>query len=138
MLAGEKSGNMEKVLGRYIAFQRLALTFKKKLAVSLVYPALLVSVVSCMLVFLVTYVVPQFAKLYENLGAQLPTITLIMLTFGNQRAKVCAVRDCRVCRVSSDCSLAMEELLTAVRIRIDRCDPSAAVAGRNLVEISGR
>ena len=31
LLAGEKSGNMEEVLGRYIAFQRLALTFKKKL-----------------------------------------------------------------------------------------------------------
>ncbi|MGA9040564.1 MAG: type II secretion system F family protein [Terriglobales bacterium] len=87
LLAGEKSGNMEEVLGRYIAFQRLALTFKKKLAVSLVYPALLVSVVSCMLVFLVTYVVPQFAKLYENLGAQLPTITLIMLTIGNHAQK---------------------------------------------------
>ena len=34
LMAGEKSGNMEEVLGRYIAFQRLALTFKKKLAVS--------------------------------------------------------------------------------------------------------
>src|SRR5580704_5689005 len=44
LLAGEKSGNMEEVLTRYIAFQRLALTFKKKLAVSLVYPALLVTV----------------------------------------------------------------------------------------------
>jgi type IV pilus assembly protein PilC len=83
LLAGEKSGNMEEVLGRYIAFQRMALTFKKKLAVSLVYPALLVSVVMCMIVFLVTYVVPQFAKLFENLNAKLPTITLIMLAIGN-------------------------------------------------------
>jgi type IV pilus assembly protein PilC len=82
LMAGEKSGNMEEVLGRYISFQRLALTFKKKLAVSLVYPALLVSVVLCMLVFLVTYVVPQFAKLFENLGAQLPTITVFMLAVG--------------------------------------------------------
>ena len=87
LLAGEKSGNMEEVLGRFIAFQRLALTFKKKLAVSLVYPALLVTVVFFMLVFLVTYVVPQFAKLYENLGAQLPTITLIMLAIGNHAQK---------------------------------------------------
>jgi type IV pilus assembly protein PilC len=83
LLAGEKSGNMEEVLSRYIAFQRMALTFKKKLAVSLVYPALLISVVSLMLVFLITYVVPQFAKLYESLNAKLPTITLIMLAVGN-------------------------------------------------------
>ena len=82
LLAGEKSGNMEEVLTRYIAFQRLALTFKKKLAVSLVYPTLLVTVVFGMMIFLVTYVVPQFAKLYEDMHAQLPQITLIMLNIG--------------------------------------------------------
>jgi type IV pilus assembly protein PilC len=87
LLAGEKSGNMEEVLSRYISFQRLALTFKKKLAVSLVYPALLVSVVLCMLVFLVTYVVPQFAKLYDSLGAKLPAITELMLAVGTNAQK---------------------------------------------------
>jgi type IV pilus assembly protein PilC len=82
LMAGEKSGNMEEVLARYISFQRLALTFKKKLAVSLVYPALLVTVVFFMLIFLVTYVVPQFAKLYQDMDAQLPAITLLMLEIG--------------------------------------------------------
>jgi len=82
LMAGEKSGNMEEVLSRYIAFQRMALTFKKKLAVSMVYPALLVTVVFTMLIFLVTYVVPQFAKLYQDMEAQLPAITLIMLNVG--------------------------------------------------------
>jgi type IV pilus assembly protein PilC len=82
LMAGEKSGNMEEVLTRYIAFQRLALTFKKKLAVSLVYPTLLVTVVFGMLIFLVTYVVPQFAKLYQDMDAQLPAITLLMLDVG--------------------------------------------------------
>ncbi len=92
LMAGEKSGNMEEVLGRYIAFQRLALTFKKKLAVSLVYPALLVTVVLVMLIFLVTYVVPQFAKLFENLNAQLPAITVFMLAVGTHAQKYGSVR----------------------------------------------
>src|SRR6059058_2893635 len=61
LLAGEKSGNMEEVLSRYIQFQRLALTFRKKLAVSLVYPTLLVTMVSFMVIFLITFVVPKFA-----------------------------------------------------------------------------
>jgi type IV pilus assembly protein PilC len=87
LMAGEKSGNIEGVLGRYIAFQRLALTFKKKLAVSLVYPALLVTAVSCMFAFLMTYVVPQFAKLYADMNAQLPTITLFMLAVGTGAQK---------------------------------------------------
>jgi type IV pilus assembly protein PilC len=82
LLAGERSGNMEEVLNRYIAFQRMALTFKKKLLVSLVYPTLLVSVVICMMTFLVTYVVPQFAKLFEELRAPLPTPTVILLIVG--------------------------------------------------------
>jgi type IV pilus assembly protein PilC len=85
--AGEKSGNMEEVLGRYIAFQRLAMTFRKKLAVSLVYPTLLVVVVLFMVVFLVTYVVPEFAKLFENLNAQLPGPTLFMLAVGTVARK---------------------------------------------------
>src|SRR5438876_5788219 len=87
LLAGEKSGNMEEVLSRYISFQRLALTFKKKLAVSLVYPALLVTVVFFMLVFLITYVVPEFAKLFENLNAKLPAITVLMLAVGTHAQK---------------------------------------------------
>ena len=50
--------------------------------VSLIYPALLITVVSLMMVFLVTYVVPQFAKLYQDMDAALPTITLFMLQIG--------------------------------------------------------
>jgi type IV pilus assembly protein PilC len=87
LMAGEKSGNMEEVLSRYIAFQRLGLTFKKKLAVSLVYPALLVAVVICMITFLVTYVVPEFATLFQNLDAKLPEITLFMLAMGTHAQK---------------------------------------------------
>jgi type IV pilus assembly protein PilC len=82
LMAGEKSGNMEEVLGRYIAYQRMVQTFRKKLLVSLVYPALLVSVVTVMLIFLITYVVPKFADLFNNLGAQLPAITVFMLSLG--------------------------------------------------------
>ncbi len=82
LLAGEKSGNLEEVLGRYIAFQRLAVTFRKKLVSSLVYPVLLVGMLIVMLTFLITYVVPQFANLYNQLGAELPPMTMVMLAIG--------------------------------------------------------
>ncbi len=83
LMAGEKSGNIEEVLQRYINFQRLSQSFRKKLAVSLVYPALLIVVVIVMLTFLVTYVVPQFAQLFSSLNAQLPAMTTFMLALGN-------------------------------------------------------
>ncbi len=82
LLAGEKSGNLEEVLGRYISFQRLAVSFRKKLISSLVYPTLLVVVLIVMLTFLITFVVPQFANLYNTLGAALPPMTSLMLSIG--------------------------------------------------------
>jgi type IV pilus assembly protein PilC len=82
LLAGERSGNLEEVLARFIAFQRVTGTFRKKLLSSLVYPALLVVALTVMLTFLMTYVVPQFADLYASLNADLPTITLFMLGIG--------------------------------------------------------
>lgn len=82
LMAGERSGNLEEVMGRYISFQRLAVSFRKKLVSSLVYPALLVVLLFLMMTFLITFVVPQFAKLYEQLGAELPPITAAMLAVG--------------------------------------------------------
>jgi type IV pilus assembly protein PilC len=82
ILAGEKSGNLEEVMARYIAFQRLAVSFRKKLTSSLVYPVLLVAMLIVMMTFLITYVVPQFANLYRQLDVPLPTMTMIMLSIG--------------------------------------------------------
>src|SRR3974377_1450329 len=72
LLAGEKSGKLEAVMGRYIAFQRLAVRFRKKLTSSLVYPVRLVVMLVVMMIFLITYVVPQFANLYHQLDVPLP------------------------------------------------------------------
>jgi type IV pilus assembly protein PilC len=82
LMAGEKSGNIDEVLTRYINFQRLTMTFRKKLLVSLIYPTLLVTVVTIMVMFLFTYVVPKFAELFSSLDAKLPAITLFMLSVG--------------------------------------------------------
>jgi type IV pilus assembly protein PilC len=83
LLAGERSGNLPEVLERYISFQKVALTFRKKLIGSLIYPCLLMVMVITLLIFLLTVVVPQFAKLYDQMGAKLPAMTMGLLTFGN-------------------------------------------------------
>jgi len=82
LLAGERSGNLEEVLGRYLSFQRVALAFRKKLVASLIYPLMLITLVMCLFIFLITFVVPQFAKLYDQIGTKLPSITLFMLALG--------------------------------------------------------
>lgn len=82
LMAGEKSGNIDEVLTRYVNFQRMAMTFRKKLFVSLIYPTLLISVVMVMVMFLFTFVVPKFADLFNSLDAKLPAITVFMLAVG--------------------------------------------------------
>ncbi len=84
LLAGEKSGNLEEVLTRYVNFQRMTLTFRKKVISAMIYPALLVVLIVVMLTFLMTYVVPQFASLYTQISTntQLPAITQFMLAAG--------------------------------------------------------
>ena len=72
LLAGERSGNLEEVLQRYLDFQRVALTFRKKLRASLIYPAFLIVMVIGLFTFLITFVVPRFASLYAQLGTKLP------------------------------------------------------------------
>jgi len=82
VLAGERSGSLPEVIERFITYQKLALSVRKKLMVSLLYPALLVFLVICLIVFLITFVVPNFAQLYESMQAQLPTPTLILIAIG--------------------------------------------------------
>jgi type IV pilus assembly protein PilC len=70
------------VLERYIAYQKLTLALRKKLLVSLLYPSVLVVLVICLIVFLVTYVVPNFAVLYNSMEAKLPAATRILIAVG--------------------------------------------------------
>src|SRR5579864_6251138 len=82
VMAGEKSGSLTEVLDRYITYQKLSLAVKKKVLVSLMYPAVLIVLVLLLMVFLVTYVVPTFATLYASMNAQLPSMTLLLIAIG--------------------------------------------------------
>src|SRR5260370_42586664 len=68
LLAGERSGNLQEVLERYVSFQRVSLTFRKKLISSLIYPAVLITLVMGLMTFMFTVLIPQFATLYDQMG----------------------------------------------------------------------
>src|ERR1700730_5039610 len=84
LLAGERSGNLEEVLQRFLDFQRVSLTFRKKLKASLIYPALLIVMVIALFIFLITFVVPRFAQLYDQIGTKLPALTVFLLEIGQE------------------------------------------------------
>ena len=82
VMAGEKSGSLTEVLDRYISYQKISLAVRKKILVSLMYPAVLIVLVILLMVFLVTYVVPTFASLYSSMQARLPSMTLALIAVG--------------------------------------------------------
>ena len=84
LLAGERSGNLEEVLQRFLDFQRVSLTFRKKLKASLIYPTLLIIMVIGLFIFLITFVVPRFAQLYDQLNTHLPALTVFLLNLGKE------------------------------------------------------
>ncbi len=82
LMAGEKSGSLPEVIDRYVQYQKVTLAVRKKVIVSLIYPSLLVVLVLTLILFLITYVVPEFAELYDSMDAQLPRMTQILVAFG--------------------------------------------------------
>ena len=78
--AGEKSGDLAGVLDDYIAYQRTTMGLRKKLIGVLIYPTILIIVASCIVSYLVTYVIPEFARLYSDLGTTLPGPTQFLIT----------------------------------------------------------
>ncbi len=77
--AGERSGNLTGVIDQYISYLRVSTGFRSALLTALIYPAILVATVILVLSYLVTYAMPQFAKLYQDLGVPLPAMTQLML-----------------------------------------------------------
>ena len=79
--AGERSGNLDRVLGQYIAYQKVSRSFRKKLLAALVYPAFLVVALTFLVSVVVWWIIPKFALLYSDLGAQLPPLTQAVIAF---------------------------------------------------------
>lgn len=77
--AGERAGNLPAVLEQYISYMRVTAGFRSRLMTALIYPAILLSAVVLIMSYLITYAMPQFAKLYQDLDVELPAITKFML-----------------------------------------------------------
>jgi type IV pilus assembly protein PilC len=79
LLAGEKSGDLPGVLDQYLTYQRISTGLRKKLIGTLIYPCILVVAALCIVSYLVAYVIPQFARLYQDMNIQLPLSTRMLI-----------------------------------------------------------
>ncbi len=85
--AGEKSGELEQVIRRFIRYMKLVLDARRRVVSALVYPAVLVCLSIAMIAVMAVYVVPKFMSFFTELGTDLPLITQVVLsisTFATQ------------------------------------------------------
>jgi type IV pilus assembly protein PilC len=79
LLAGERSGNLDAVLRRYVEYAKIIATLKRKTVSALVYPAILISLALVLVSIIVLKVVPSFSDFYSSFGADLPLVTRIIV-----------------------------------------------------------
>jgi type IV pilus assembly protein PilC len=79
--AGERSGDLEGVLRRFLRYQKIIVNLRKRVVSALVYPAVLIALSTIMVFIMLTYVIPRFSEFYTGFGAQLPFFTRVMIAF---------------------------------------------------------
>src|SRR5450759_28201 len=79
LLAGEKSGNLEQVLRRYVSYVKVVTTVRRKTVSALVYPAILVALSLIVVTVIVVKVVPEFGSFYNQFGKELPLSTRVIV-----------------------------------------------------------
>lgn len=89
--AAERTGNVKEALGRYIAYQEEIERVKKKIVSASIYPAILAVVGALVIGFLMLYVVPRFATVYEDMSGTLPFFSQLLLAFGRFVSKHAAL-----------------------------------------------
>jgi type IV pilus assembly protein PilC len=75
LLAGEKSGNLEQVIRRYVAFTKVLTGVRRRTISALVYPAILTVLSLIVVGIIVLKVVPAFSGFYSQFDRELPLST---------------------------------------------------------------
>ncbi|HEU4520827.1 MAG TPA: type II secretion system F family protein, partial [Thermoanaerobaculia bacterium] len=83
LLAGEKSGSLEQVIRRYVAYVKVVSGVKRKTISALVYPAILLALSLIVVAIIVIRVVPEFGAFYAGMGAELPLSTRAIVAVSN-------------------------------------------------------
>ena len=83
LLAGERSGNLDTVIRRYVSYAKVLGAVKRRTLSALIYPAILVTMMLILVGIIVFKVVPAFSDFYSNFGHQLPLSTRIIVAVSN-------------------------------------------------------
>ncbi len=79
LLAGERSGNLDTVLRRFVDYTKIVSTVRRKTVSALVYPAILVALALTLVGIIVLNVVPAFTDFYATFDQELPPLTQVIV-----------------------------------------------------------
>ena len=80
--AAEGTSDLPRALSRYVDYQQRIDIVRSKLVSASIYPAILLAVGGGVSAFLISYVVPRFAEVYQGAGRNLPWMSRMMLGWG--------------------------------------------------------
>jgi type IV pilus assembly protein PilC len=83
LMAGERAGNLDEVIRRYVAYEKVIGTVKRRTVSALIYPLILVTMMLVLVGIIVLRVVPAFSEFYNNFGKTLPLSTRIVIGISN-------------------------------------------------------
>ena len=78
ILAGEKSGNLEETLRRYVSYAKVISGVRRRTLSALIYPAILLALSGIVVAIILVRVVPEFTSFYDSMGATLPLATRLL------------------------------------------------------------
>ena len=81
--AGSRARRLGDFLTQYIVHYRKNRTLRRRIWLSLIYPLLLLVAAALISVFATYWVVPEFKKIFEDFGVQLPGITLLVIAISD-------------------------------------------------------
>lgn len=79
---GETSGKLDTVLARFAEYSEHQADLKQKITGAIFYPTILLFAGICVISFIVTFIIPQFAEIFMKTGIKLPFVTLILYNIG--------------------------------------------------------
>ena len=79
LVAGERSGNLDAVLRRYVAYEKVIDAVRRRTLSALIYPTILVMLSIALVLIIVLKVVPAFSDFYAGFGAELPFSTRLIV-----------------------------------------------------------
>lgn len=80
--AAEGTSDLPRALQRYVDYQARIDTVRNKLVSAAIYPSILLVVGGGVSAFLIAFVVPRFATIYEGTGRSLPWMSQVLLDWG--------------------------------------------------------